>query len=379
MKNKNIYLMYTICLLQGMVFYASIATTYRLARGISLLQMGIIEAVFTLMMVILEIPWGYICYRIGYKNTLIICNGLYFISKIVFYFAFDFKMFLLERILLAIVSSGISGCDIGYLYECCDGKNSTKVFAYYNMLGTFGLLAGSIVFSLYIRDNIDLSGYLTIFPYLLAFVLTLFLDDIKKEKTVHIPVLGHLAKVINDKSLLLFLLASTLLCETTHELNTFLNQILYQRVNINIKWFGILYASMMLIGLSGLFLERFEKHFGKDKLFDACYLIGIVSCFILFITRNKYIVIIMIALTVIIENMYIPLKHSKLNEQIEESDRATILSIYSLITNMLTIITSLAFGYYSNISIDNALLLSMIFVFTGWILYKISTKNISKI
>ena len=87
----------------------------------------------------------------------------------------------------------------------------------------------------------------------------------------------------------------------------------------------------------------------------------------------------MIALTVIIENMYIPLKHSKLNEQIEESDRATILSIYSLITNMLTIITSLAFGYYSNISIDNALLLSMIFVFTGWILYKISTKNISKI
>ena len=78
------------------------------------------------MMVILEIPWGYICDRIGYKKTLIICNGLYFISKIVFYFAFDFKMFLLERILLAIVSSGISGCDIGYLYECCDEKNSTN-------------------------------------------------------------------------------------------------------------------------------------------------------------------------------------------------------------------------------------------------------------
>lgn len=371
MKKKNIYLMYMICLLQGMVFYGSVATAYRLTRGINLLQMGIIEAVFTLLMVILEVPWGYLCDRIGYKKTLIICNLIYFISKIIFYFAFDFKMFLLERILLAIVNSGLSGCDTGYLYECSKG-NSTKVFAYYNMMGTFGLFIASFVFSLYIKDNINLSGYLTIFPYLLATILTLFIDDVKKENTAHMPMVKHIKDFIKKPKILAFVFAGVLLTDTMHEINTFLNQLLYQRVDIDIKWFGILYALMMLIGLSNAFLERFEKHFGQDKLFNSIYLIAILSSLVLLITRNKLIVILMIMLTVLCENMYYPLKNTKLNDQIISNDRATILSIYSMIGNTLAIFTNLSFGYSANISINTAIIISIIFVLIGWILYNIS-------
>ena len=45
MLKRNIYLLYAIACLQGMVFYGPIATLYREARGISLLEIGLIESV----------------------------------------------------------------------------------------------------------------------------------------------------------------------------------------------------------------------------------------------------------------------------------------------------------------------------------------------
>ncbi len=103
MKNNNIRLMYCIAFLQGMVFYASIATLYRTSAGLSLYQISIIESISYLLTVGLEIPWGIIADRIGYRATMVFCTVLYFLSKIVFWQADSFSMFLLERVMLSVV------------------------------------------------------------------------------------------------------------------------------------------------------------------------------------------------------------------------------------------------------------------------------------
>ena len=79
---KNIYLLYAIALLQGMVFYGLIATLYRKTQGVSVSQITLIESVSLLLCLALEIPWGVISDRIGYKRTMVFCCGLYFFSKI---------------------------------------------------------------------------------------------------------------------------------------------------------------------------------------------------------------------------------------------------------------------------------------------------------
>lgn len=65
--NKNIRIMYVIALLQGMVFYAPIATLYRQSVGITILQITIIESISLVCQIGLEIPLGVIADRIGYK------------------------------------------------------------------------------------------------------------------------------------------------------------------------------------------------------------------------------------------------------------------------------------------------------------------------
>lgn len=95
-QTRNIYCMYAIALLQGMVFYGPIATLYRQAKGVSVLQITIIESVSLALCLLLEFPWGILADKIGYKRTILLCNILYFLSKIVF----------LEGLWLSSVPSG---------------------------------------------------------------------------------------------------------------------------------------------------------------------------------------------------------------------------------------------------------------------------------
>ena len=53
---KNIWLMYAIALLQGMVFYGPVATLYRQAAGVDIFGITLIESISLALCVLLELP-----------------------------------------------------------------------------------------------------------------------------------------------------------------------------------------------------------------------------------------------------------------------------------------------------------------------------------
>ena len=75
MKKRNIYLLYAISLLQGMIFYGPVATLYRQEAGVSVFQITLIESISVTLMILLEVPWGRVADRIGYRRTMIFCCG----------------------------------------------------------------------------------------------------------------------------------------------------------------------------------------------------------------------------------------------------------------------------------------------------------------
>ena len=101
---RNIALMYAIALLQGMVFYAPVATLCRQAHGLSIFQITLIESVSLALCILLEVPWGAAADRMGYKRTMVFCCTLYFASKIVFWQADGFGWFLAERLLFGLAA-----------------------------------------------------------------------------------------------------------------------------------------------------------------------------------------------------------------------------------------------------------------------------------
>ena len=85
MRKKNIVLLCLITFLQGMVFYAAVATLYRQAAGLSVFAITAIEGISVGLSLLLEVPWGRIADRIGYRRTLIVCNALFVVTKIIFW------------------------------------------------------------------------------------------------------------------------------------------------------------------------------------------------------------------------------------------------------------------------------------------------------
>lgn len=85
MQKKNITVILLMNFLQGMVFYAAIATLYRQAAGVTVFQITLIESISLVLSMGLEIPWGLLAERMGYRRTMVVCSFVYFLSKIVFW------------------------------------------------------------------------------------------------------------------------------------------------------------------------------------------------------------------------------------------------------------------------------------------------------
>ena len=174
---KNLCLLYGIAFLQGMVFYSPASVLYRQSAGLDIFQISVIESISLFLCFALEIPWGILADRIGYRLTMGLCCFFYFISKIIFWKAWTFQEFLLERVFLSIAVSGLSGVDITLLYLYAPEGKSQKVFGIYEGLGTGGLLTASVCFSLFLKNCWRRAALLTAAAYGFALILTLFLVE----------------------------------------------------------------------------------------------------------------------------------------------------------------------------------------------------------
>lgn len=68
------------------------------------------------------------------------------------------------------------------------------------------------------------ASYLTIFPYFIAFGLSFFLSDIPLEKSDEMYIIRNLFFWFMEiKNMILFLISSALILETTHTISIFYN------------------------------------------------------------------------------------------------------------------------------------------------------------
>lgn len=398
MNRKNIKIFYVLAFLQGLVFYSSIATLYRTANGITLLEMGIIESFFSIFMILLELPWGMLCDRIGYKKTMIISNGFYFLSKVIFWKANGFEMFLLERLLLALSSSGLSGCSSSLLYLSTTPDKAAGTYGKESMFAVMGMTVASMGLTFVFKTDMRGAAFATTIPYFFAFLLTMCLDDIKETQKKQVsfkeifktlptePAQAHPSRHTlcsfrsksgqqKTKHILLVLLASVLLSDTTHTLVIFYSQLQYERVGIPVEYYGIIFMLLQFVSMSCGMLGSITKHMTKEKL--VCFLFPLAGISIVGLLFSEGILSTIICLMVLmcVESIYLPILSTIENESVEISARATMLSAYSLIKNLFTAFTSFGFGKAANISLQHAYLLALVFCAGGYLLFLLWQKK----
>lgn len=360
---KNILLMLAIVFLQGFVFYGPISTLYRESRGISLYEIFLIESISWILMLLLEIPWGHFSDRFGYKKTLVVVNGVFFLSKIVFFTAGSFNDFLLERIMLSVVFAGFSGCDAALLHASSDEEHLDKVFGLYSAAGTAGFLIASTLSSLMISSpldaaSIDRTGFYTIFPYGLAFVLSWFLKEVTHDGQVKAPSIREsIKKAFQLPAVLGLVIAVSLGREIFQSVTVFLNQGQYLRSGIDVRWFGLLLVLMQGGKLLAARSHVYSQKLGGRRSVKLMLLWITLSCLLLYFSQSAVLSILGIFSISVAMAILEPIAMTLENKALDNIDRATVLSVYAMIGELFAAGINPLIGHAASNSLESALLL----------------------
>lgn len=368
MYKRNIYILYAMALLQGMVFYAPVATLYRQAAGLGIWEISLIESISLALTIALEIPWGWVADRIGYRKSMIFCCGVYFLSKLVFWQAENFGSFLLERILLSVVCAGLSGLDSSLLYLSCEEEDSHSVFSRYRLLGDAGMLAAAAIYALWIGKNYRLAAAMTAVSYGFAALLALGLQEVKPE--VRRESVGkHLLGQLKDKKLLYLVLAAALLGETHQSITVFLNQLKYETVNMTHRVISLAFMAVSLTGLVGGFSARLRERIGVKRMGSVLLILGAVCCLVLATTGKALLSVTAVLILRGCYSLFSPLYQELQNRAVTTDNRATALSMNAVIHDTLGVFLNLLFGFAAQRQISGAFALGGVLCILGWILF----------
>lgn len=340
-KQRNIPLMYAICFFQGIVLYASISTLYRQARGLSLAEYAVIDGFSYLFQLAFEIPLGMLADRMGYKKTLVLSNGIYLLSKIVFWQAFSFGSFLLERLFFAMALAGLSGLDTSILYLSCGKQDSQKVFSWYSAFGTAGMLTGCVIFTLFLSTNYDATAFGTVIAYGIAFVLSFFVADVKdaedKDPRPSISRLVEILKLtLKDRKFLLFILGDAMICYGAWASRVFLCQQKLISVGLTEQHIGWMEIVISCLGLSAVASAALTKKLGFKGFMVSCVLTISSGALVLGLTGDPGLAILCSILIDLACCWMNPLTSELYNRRVTVSDRATQLSVYAMLTELLS-------------------------------------------
>lgn len=365
---RALVLMNLSAFLSGMVFYAPVATLYRQTRGLDLAQIAIIEGICLSLSLALELPWGYLADRIGYRMTLIISFFFLFISKVVFFSAFSFSLFVVERILLAIANSASSGVDAAYL-GCFDSRQ--KTFGLYQGFQFAGLVVVALVFPLFSEVYRE-SAFLTIVSNGLAFVLILFLPrevpskELRKKESD--SLLKSLKQVQNDWPFLIIVASASLLFSVNQIVTVFLVQICYMNVDLSASFFGYPFLGLVVLSfIASAFSAKCTDVFSKVGSIILFFSLSLFGVLLLAWQKNLIAVLIgVFSLRFGAAALY-PLIISLEVKQTKGEQSATILSVYALFSSGIELFLTLALGTLANTNLTLSLVLSAVIVLLGLI------------
>ena len=368
---RNLPVLYAIALLQGMVFYAPIASLYRQAAGLSLSQIALIEGASYLFCLAMELPWGMLADRIGYRRTMIACCGLYFLSKVVFWRAERFSAFLLERLLLSAALAGYSGVDECLIYLSCGEGDGHRAFGLYDAFGTAGLLLAAAVYSLCIGERYRLAALVTAASYAVALLLSLLLVEVRPRSRADAPTLRGFARLLRRtlraRRFLAFLLGFALFREAMQMVTVWLSQNQYLRCGMGASAVGVAYLAVTLLSLAGALSKRLTDALGKRRFAAACYLLAAACCTLLCVARAGWLSVLLVGLAAAAGALMRPYAATLCNRRADAALRATHLSIFALLQDSAAAASDLAFGRAADFSLTAALLLCAAACLAGWL------------
>lgn len=371
--SRNIPLLLIIQSLRWFLMIMPTIILFFQENGLSLFQVMIVQAAFSFTMVVFEIPSGYFSDKIGRKITMIL--GLFSSMTGMFLFAMapGFFGFILAEIFLGIGGSFISGTDSSLLYDSLlllkDAHKHHQKEGLFMSIANYSesaaAILGGFVAAYSMRMNFFIEGILLF----LAIILALFLiePEIDREGRQSLNISQFLIEIkdILKKRKVLYLVGFGALSGLGTFLPLWYIQPEMASRGLPVSYFGVLWAGLnVLVGISAGLSHRLPVK--KDPLIALAWIpfILALSHFSL-IFLPGYAILIGFILFYILRGLKNPFERNLIHREVTSGNRATVLSLKSLLMRISFTVTGPAFALLSREEGNHFVYLAMGLSFTA--------------
>ncbi|WHX98363.1 MFS transporter [Neobacillus sp. DY30] len=359
---KNINKLYLIIFFHNLIPAYVIERLFWEQRGMTVLMVILCEIIYSISIVIFEIPTGVFADKFGKKSLLVFGAVLSMFEFIILLFAYNFWTFAIVVFLAGISSACTSGAWNALLYDSLLTVNKQtsfeKIVGRMNSLDLIASLLASFSGSVLAKYfGFEFNYIVSAVSMFLALVLTFLLkepqgDRIQEQKEKN---MGFFMVYVR-KSISFYKINPKVVSIITHAMGiaaciTYLDefwQLYLDEIGLSVLFFGLFSACISLVRIPGNLLAAVLLTYFKAQSI-ILFILGITSVgFFITAIFPGTIGIIMIMLIFLASGVIDPVVTGYLHHHGKSEIRATIESIQSLIESVITFTVGIGFGIISS-------------------------------
>ncbi len=383
---RNIWKFYLFDIFGAMLFVVPIIVLFWQENGLSLTKVMVLQSIFSIAMVVLEVPTGYLADLYGRKNVLLL-SALSLVAAISIYsIGFSFGAFLLGELCWALGMSFYSGTSSAFVYDTLKELNReseySKIWGKAKFYGFIAMALSQIIGGFVGKFNFRWTLYLSIPFY--AFLIPVCLSLYEPKKHQLVTEKGHLHKLsaifsfaLLENAQLRWLIIFSAVIFALNTAGLWLYQPYLKLSGIDIAYFGLIFASFQIVtALSSKYAYKLESIFGRK----VSLLVLAPIIFMGYLLLGKIVFLfsfLFIFLFQFVRGFSEPLFSDYVNKLTASEIRATVLSVQSLMQRLLHALIIPFIGWIADVySLLQALTMVGIITFVvGIIILGILRKN----
>jgi MFS family permease len=289
--NRNIWKFYLYNMLTGMFFAIPVFVLFWQENGLNLTEIMLLQSIFAIFTVILEIPTGYFADIYGRKSTLLTAGITGLLAITTYSLGHNFFHFLIAEFFFAISVSFSSGTKSALVYDTLKelGKESHYKKLWGNLLfyGIMSLAVSSIIGGFIGEINLRYTLFASIPFFTLPVLLTLSFQEPQRHKLIIKK--GYLKELINilkntfihNKKLRWIIIYSGIVY-AFNQASLWLYQPYFILSGLNIPWFGFVFAMFQLVAaFSSKYAHKLEEKLGQKYSLTMLILLVALSYFLM--------------------------------------------------------------------------------------------------
>jgi len=365
--HPNITRLYLIKIAKWFMLYMPIVVPFYESNGLSMKDIMILQAVYSIAIVVLEVPSGYLADVIGRKKTLIIGTIFGVLGFTTYSLSFGFMGFLVAEIILGIGQSCVSGADSAMLYDSLLDKGEEKKYTRFegritslgNVAEAIAGILGGLLAGISIRTPYIAQTFVAVIalPAALTLVEPTRKIPLIKAGLMEIVRIARFA-LITDRPLRRNILFSAITGTATLTMAWFA-QPFFEYSRIDIVWFGILWTTLNLtVAITSYTAHRLEKTLGQK--WSVLIIALLIPMGYLALSRfQQPIGLFVLYLFYLVRGYATPVLKDYINRITASHIRATVLSVRNFIIRLLFALTGPLLGWVKDIySLPQALALA---------------------